>query len=132
MRTCYRLQLFLFCCYDQETPVLRLSHCRVVHLFTCSLIESQVSPIKSTPSVPRSGIPVFSRMRNSLHTTLLNAYGGAGGSRTRVLNSFLSASYNHTITHYPCWVLPVTRGRCAAVTPHICIKWRVVCYSIEY
>ena len=46
MRTCYRLRLFLFCCYGQVSPTLRLSHCRVVHSNTLCPVEAMAGPSK--------------------------------------------------------------------------------------
>ena len=38
----------LFCCYDQESLVLRLSHCRVVHFCTRYPVETMAGPLEST------------------------------------------------------------------------------------
>jgi hypothetical protein len=57
-----------------------------------------------------------------------HAYGGAGGSRTRVLDAFISKELQPYLSILPVSGAPdYPRKVMLQATPHILIKWRVVC-----
>jgi hypothetical protein len=93
MRTVRRLRLRCFTFYEYLS--------RAVHACTCCPVES-----RSGPSKALSGSRLLSILfaLQSLSTTtnakVDNAYGGPGGIRTPVQNTFLFASYSNIFIYY--------------------------------
>ena len=83
MRTVSRLRLLCFTFYDYL--------CRAVHSVTLCPVETMQAHQKYT-------IPTRA-LRGFFHLGQLYTSGGPGGSRTRVQNTFLFASYSN-ITHH--------------------------------
>ena len=83
--------VYVFCFYGRETPTLRLSHCRAVHSVTLCPVETMQAHQKHT-------IPARA-LRGFFHLGQLCAYGGPGGIRTPVQNTFLSASYSNNLQY---------------------------------
>ncbi len=88
MQNFRHLQL-LFCFFGQVPPTLRFSHYRAVHSVTLCPVETNVRPIIKTQ--------YQSKFTGNTKVNLCS-YGGPGGIRTRVQNTFLFASYSN-ITH---------------------------------
>jgi len=97
MRTVSRLRL-LFCFCGRVTPTLRLSHCRIVHSFTCCPVETMQPHQKKTEF--RLYVLTICSRRDARCTPCQFSFGGAGGIRTPVQNTVLFASYNHIAIIY--------------------------------
>jgi hypothetical protein len=94
----------MFCFYDRETPILRLSHCRIVHFSTHYPVETWSGPLGNILSWLRAcayqhtGSAFIICSGFKLDHNILS--GGPGRNRTAVQNTFRSTSYDHTKSIY--------------------------------
>ncbi len=79
MRNFRHLHLF-FCFYDRVTSILRVLHSRVANIHTGCPVETMAGPSKAYQRSFYKILPVQ------------YAFGGPGGSRTRVQNTFQKIS----------------------------------------